>query len=295
MNDGGVLAEQVLGKRLQAARQAAGFTQQGLCDRANLSYSTLAKIERGAIKAPSIFTIQAIATALNVSLDSLIGSVVSPAPSGARRRYKTKSGVSFIYFDVNGCLVRFYEQAFSKIAQEFGISADVVETAFWHYNDDVCRGTMSLADFNVAFAERIGVSEPLDWQNYYLAAAEPVLEMHELITWARDYYGIGLLTNTMPGLVGAMLRTGQLPNLAYDALIDSSEVGAIKPDQQIFEIAASQARVPVSEILLIDDTRANLNAAERLGWHVLFFDYAQPKESAARIRGALEPVVAEPL
>jgi transcriptional regulator with XRE-family HTH domain len=42
-----------LGKTLQAARQKAGLTQQELCNQAELSYSTLAKIERGAIKSPS--------------------------------------------------------------------------------------------------------------------------------------------------------------------------------------------------------------------------------------------------
>ena len=65
--------EKGLGKRLQQMRQAANYTQQELCARANISYSTLAKIERGAIKAPSIFTVQGIAEALGVGLDQLLG------------------------------------------------------------------------------------------------------------------------------------------------------------------------------------------------------------------------------
>src|SRR5580692_11798965 len=101
--------EKGLGKRLQAARQAAGLTQQQLCHEANLSFSTLTKIERGAIKSPSIFTIQSIAGALNLSLDELVG-----LSSGTGRKLrKTSSGVSFIYFDVNGCLVHFFQSAFS--------------------------------------------------------------------------------------------------------------------------------------------------------------------------------------
>src|SRR5580704_14264303 len=103
--------EKGLGNRLQAARQAAGLTQQGLCQKAGLSYSTLAKIERGAIKSPSIFTIQTIATVLNTSLDELIG-----ANSVKNKRQKSKSGISFVYLDINGCLVRFYHRAFTKIS-----------------------------------------------------------------------------------------------------------------------------------------------------------------------------------
>lgn len=286
--DGGVSnSEQMLGKRLQKVRQDAGLTQQKLCQLANLSYSTLAKIERGAIKAPSIFTIQSIAVALHVGLDDLMGTI-SPALLAGAQKCVTKNGVRFIFFDVNGCLVRFFQQAFNQIAADYGVPADLVETSFWHYNDDVCRGTMSFHDFDRAFAQRIGVPS-LDWQRYYLAAAQPVLEMHEIVKWASQLYDIGLLTNTMPGLVGAMIRSGQLPNVPYHTVIDSSEVGAIKPDKKIFEIAMQQSGRPPEETLLIDDTRGNLTAAEKFGWHVSWFDYADPIASTQRIRESLEP------
>src|SRR5665213_3138546 len=100
--------EKGLGARLQAARQAAGLTQQALCQKANLSYSTLAKIERGAIKSPSIFTIQSIADALGTSLDNLIGkSDAGSSTLPPKVRKYSKSGIRFVYFDINGCLVRF--------------------------------------------------------------------------------------------------------------------------------------------------------------------------------------------
>ena len=65
--------EKGLGLRLQKARKAAGLTQQELCQKSGLSYSTLAKIERGAIKSPSIFTIHQIAMVLNLGIDELLG------------------------------------------------------------------------------------------------------------------------------------------------------------------------------------------------------------------------------
>lgn len=279
--------EKSLGKRLQDARKAAGLTQQDLCHKANLSYSTLAKIERGAIKSPSIFTIQSIAAALGMSLNDLMG-VPSPALAGARNLLKTKSGARFIFFDVNGCLVQFYHEAFIKLAQATAIPSDLVETAYWHFNDAVCRGTMSMDDFNKALAERIGVRE-IDWQQFYMTAAKPVPEMHELVKWASDRYKIGLLTNIMPGFLQAMRASGQVPDLPYDAIIDSSEVGAVKPEAKIYEIAAERTGVAPQEILLIDDSRANLIAAEKAGWNVLWFDAYHSEESVAHIREALEP------
>lgn len=278
--------EKSLGKLLQEARQAGGLTQQQLCHQANLSFSTLTKIERGAIKSPSIFTVQSIANALGVGLDEIMGNKVPSSPK--RQLLKTKSGVSFVYFDVNGCLVHFYQRAFARLAEVTSAPPDAVETAFWHYNDDVCRGTMSLNDFNAKLAERLGV-ESVQWQDYYLETVEAIEQMQELLLWASERYRVGLLTNIMPGLLSAMRRSGKLPNLNYDAVIDSSEVAAIKPEAQIYEIAAQRAGVAPEEILLIDDARPNLMAAEKQGWHVLWFDDARPEESVERVRAALEP------
>lgn len=276
--------EKGLGKRLQAARLRAGMTQQMLCQKADLSYSTLTKIERGAIKSPSIFTIQNIATALGVSLDELLGG---KTPAG-RTKHRSVSGVSFVYFDINGCLVRFFHRAFTELAMLSGAPADVVETAFWHYNDRVCRGDMTMDEFNTALAKELGI-EHVNWLDYYIEAIEPIPVMHDIAAWAADHYHIGLLTNIMPGFIEVMRKKGLIPDLRYDVIVDSSEVGAIKPEAKIFEIATKKAGVQPSEILFVDDSRSNLMAAEKQGWHVLWFDDYRPDESADKVREALKP------
>lgn len=275
-----------LGKQLQNARQAKGLTQQQLCQKAGLSYSTLAKIERGAIKAPSIFTIQSIAAALGVTLGELMGDITPVTVETPKKT--SQSGVRFVYFDINGCLVRFFHRAFTRLAEDSGAPADLVETTFWHYNDAVCRGEMSMEDFNQTFAQRIGI-EHLDWMDYYLTAIDPIPEMHELVAWASEHYYVGLLSNIMPGFIDVMLERGLLPKLNYASIIDSSKTGAIKPEPHIYEAAQAFANgCAPEEILLIDDARTNLMAAERMGWKVLWFDDYRPDESVARVRQALE-------
>ncbi len=274
--------EAALGRRLQAARVRAGFTQQTLCQKAGLSYSTLTKIERGAIKSPSVFTIQNITNALGMSLDDLVGG-------GAKAgKGKSKSGVSFVYFDINGCLVRFFHRAFTKIAEDTNVPSDIIETTFWHYNDDACRGTLSMDEFNRAYAKSLGVSK-LDWERYYLEAVEPITAMKPFVEWVAKQYRIGLLTNIMPGLVDAMKQRHMLPNVPYDVIIDSSEVKALKPEPKMYQIATERAGCPANEILLLDDGRVNLMAAEKQGWRVLWFDDYRPEESIKRIKSALEP------
>lgn len=282
--------EKSLGRRLQEARKQAHMTQQVLCERANISYSTLAKIERGAIKSPSIFTIQNIAIALGVSLDALMGmdQLVDQLTTHIRAASSvSKSGVRFVYFDINGCLVHFFHRAFMKLAEETGVPADLIETTFWSYNDEVCRGAMTLEDFNRRFAARLGI-ESVDWEAYYLEAVEQVRGMDDLVRWTAQHYRVGLLTNIMPGFVLALRARGLLPDVDYDVIIDSSEVGMIKPEPKIFQLATERAGVKPEEILFVDDSRPNIMAADKLGWHVLWCDDYHPEETIARIRQSLE-------
>lgn len=280
--------ELVLGKSIAAARKAAGLTQQELCAKTNLSYSTLAKIERGAIKSPSVFTVAAIAQITGTSVEALTGITTAPTPTLPAIDYKTaKNGVQFVYFDINGVMVRFFQRAFTAISTDTGVSPDSVEAIFWHYNDAVCRGDMSLEEFNAALANRLG-APGIKWEDYYLDNLDPITEMHECAKWASQHFRIGLLSNIMPGLIQQMIAKGLLPNLPYATIVDSSQVGAIKPEPAIYEKATALAGVPPEAILFIDDGRTNLMAAERFGWHVIWFDSYRSDESEARVKSALE-------
>lgn len=277
--------EKGLGLKIQQARKEAGYTQQQLCQNSGLSYSTLAKIERGAIKAPSIFTIQQIAETLKTSMDTLVG--VKDVAKIKDTKKRSKSGVEFVYFDINGCLVHFYHRAFSALADETGASVDMVETTFWKYNDLVCRGDMSIAEFNNILGNEIKAKN-LDWSSYYMESVEPIEETAELIKWASEHYRVGLLSNIMPGFIDEMLKRNLLPNLDYDAIIDSSQTGHIKPEEEIYKKAQEASGANSEEILFIDDSRANIMAAGQMGWHVLWFDDSHPAESVKRIKQTLE-------
>lgn len=278
--------EKGLGQRIQEARRAAGLTQQSLCQKANISYSTLAKIERGAIKSPSIFTIQSLAVSLGSTLDNLMGMEVVAVSNPTAKR-SSKNGIKFVYFDVNGCLVHFFQRAFTCLARETGISSDAIETYFWHYNDAACRGDISMDEFNREFAKCLKVSS-IDLKDYYIGAVEAVPGMDVLVRWTAEHYRVGLLTNIMPGFLDELMGRGLIPDVPYDVIIDSSVVKAIKPEPLIFDIATQRSGVKPSEILLVDDSRPNLMTADKAGWHVLWCDDYHPEETADRAREALE-------
>ncbi|MCL5113067.1 MAG: helix-turn-helix domain-containing protein [Patescibacteria group bacterium] len=291
MISGGTISPEFkLGQRIQDLRKSKGFTQQGLCYKAHLSYSTLAKIERGAIKSPSIFTIQSIANALNLSIDDFVDSKPKSTydnPPINRNLKVSKDGIRFVYFDVNGCLVRFYQKAFIKIANDYNLGLDKIEASFWNFNDKVNRGNMTIDQFNKKFASKLGIKS-IDWVKYYLNEIEPVPGMNSLLHKVYKNYLVGLLSNTMPGMIEKLVQTSKIPNIQYDMIIDSSVLKSVKPESKIFEKARDSVGIKANEIILIDDTRNNLIMAGRLHFHTLWFDYSRPKDSIAEIEELLE-------
>ncbi len=262
---------------IKAARTATGLTQDDLSDRANLAYSTLAKIEQGAIKNPSVFTIAAIAEALGTSVDSLIRAGRHSASTAP-----TKASVKFVYCDVNGVLVRFYHHAFVTISEETGVPFDRVETAFWHFNDAANRGKMTIEEFGRALGGSLGVGV-VDWRRHYLLAIEPIHLMHTELKRLAKNYRVGLLTNSIAGMVDELFKRKLIPKLAYAAIVDSSQVGTMKPEPKIYELAERIAGVSGGEIFFIDDSRANLTAAEKFGWRGFWFNDYDPEDSVKRI------------
>jgi FMN phosphatase YigB (HAD superfamily)/DNA-binding XRE family transcriptional regulator len=281
--------EKSLGKRLQLARRRAGLTQQELCQKAGLSYSTLAKIERGAIKSPSVFTVAAIARSTNTRFEDLLDleSQLSGSPTPSTPKKRAKSGVSFVYFDVNGVCVRFLHKAFTEVSRQSGKSIDFVETLFWRYNDTVTSGQMEMGEFNDILGRELEI-ENFDWVPFYMNNVEQMPGIEPLIKWAAEHYEIGLLSNIMPGFLDLLIQRNIIPNLDYKVIVDSSKVGALKPTPKIYEIAQQLAAVEPGEILTIDDDRTNLVTADRLGWHVVWFDEIRPEESIERAKASLE-------
>ncbi len=265
------------------------MTQQQLCEAGGLSYSTLAKIERGAIRAPSVFTISKIAVALGLGVEELLATEPNQKPSRAGSSGETKSHhhTKFVYCDINGVLVRFYQRAFTALAHDSNQPLDLVEQAFWRYNDAVCKGDMSPEELERWLAESLEV-ETVDWRSYYVQAVEPIVEAQQYLAQLSKRMPVGLLSNIFSGYIDALFAAKKIPDLPYKVIVDSSQERVIKPQHEIYTIAEQKAGFTGNDILFIDDSRANIVAAQELGWRCIWFDSYHPNESIAEIQKILE-------
>ena len=72
----------VVGKRIQAAREKAGYTQEELAAELDMSPTHISVLERG-VKPPKLETFVRIANTLAVSADTLLQDVVVKSEAGA--------------------------------------------------------------------------------------------------------------------------------------------------------------------------------------------------------------------
>lgn len=69
----------MLAKRIRELRNKKGLSQEKLARLADVSFTTIVKIESGESKKPTIQTMAGIAKALGISLDELIKGVLNKA------------------------------------------------------------------------------------------------------------------------------------------------------------------------------------------------------------------------
>lgn len=102
--------------------------------------------------------------------------------------------------------------------------------------------------------------------------------MLDAVRRLRRHMPTALLTNNVKEWRAGWVEVLE-PDTLFDLVIDSSEVGARKPEPAIYEITREKLGVAHDEIFFIDDIGQNLKAARALGWNTVLFD--EPDEAVA--------------
>jgi putative hydrolase of the HAD superfamily len=107
----------------------------------------------------------------------------------------------------------------------------------------------------------------------------------ELLTRARAVVPVALVSNATTRLE-ADLEWHGLADLA-DVVVNTARIGVAKPDPRVYLLAAARLGVPVHRCLFVDDTAANVAAAEEVGMTAVHYGGIDD------LRRALAPVIAE--
>lgn len=100
-----------------------------------------------------------------------------------------------------------------------------------------------------------------------------------LVRELRNIVPVALISNATSRLESDLTSLALIDD--FDLIVNSSRVGAAKPDERIFRHAAEQLGVALDECLFIDDTAGHVEGAAKLGLRTIHFT------DAAALRAAL--------
>jgi putative hydrolase of the HAD superfamily len=124
----------------------------------------------------------------------------------------------------------------------------------------------------VEIRARLGVEmPPEEIRSLWVQAFRVDAEVIDIARSIPNKYTTGLLTNNPPILLEAL--ADHLPEISetFNPILFSSELGATKPDVELFDAAALKLAVDPEHIVLIDDSERNATGARRHGWSAIRF------------------------
>lgn len=117
---------------------------------------------------------------------------------------------------------------------------------------------------------------------------QPIADSVSLLRRLRDAGRRQVFLSNMPAPYADHLEAEHGFLSWFDDGLFSARVKAIKPEPEIFAMAAERFGVPPAELLFFDDMRANVLAARAAGWQAELFTDAATAEKDLRARGLLE-------
>lgn len=190
----------------------------------------------------------------------------------------------FIYFDVGNTLVD-CSNYFKTATTKFHLKVDDMKKIFNKNIDAVTKGVLDPQQFWEKCIQRYDIQNAHDYNflESWVSDYEPITEMYEVIIKLKSTYRVGLLSNIYKGMLPLLLGKGLIPNIQYDQVIFSCEVGMMKPNPDIYMFAQNKANIDPKNILLIDDRQDFIDGAEKAGWNTFLFNDKERKNSVKEL------------
>jgi len=179
-----------------------------------------------------------------------------------------------VFFDFGGVIMRTEFQAPRQhLAERFKLDYDDI--------DKIVFGSESARRASLG-----EITEEVHWAEVLKRLKRPVTEIksfsdeffggdiidHGLVEYIRSLRGrvhTGLISNAWSGLREFLAKEKIID--IFDTLVISAEVGAVKPDARIYDIALEHAKVHAKDAVFVDDMKANIEACEKAGMKSILF------------------------
>jgi putative hydrolase of the HAD superfamily len=186
-----------------------------------------------------------------------------------------------VFFDLGGVVVRTeYQAPREHLAERLNLTYEELSTIVFEAETarQASIGQVSVDAHWLAVTRklRLPASEAKAIRDEFFAGDVIDRDLLDFIRSLRPRCKTGIISNAWGDLREYIVRN-RLDD-AFDALIISAEIGMIKPQTEVYDLALKQFQVKAEEAAFIDDMPANITAANALGLHgILFRNPAQVK------------------
>ena len=202
------------------------------------------------------------------------------------QRHPPESPVRALIFDFGNVQYRFDNNRFlAALSRLSGRSAEALKQAIYDdssLSQDYEAGRIDSQAFLAGVSALCGQElTEAEFIPVFTDLFTPIDSTLELVRKLKPTYRIGLLSNTSPWHFEHAIRTCPVFSL-YDTVTLSYEVGASKPDPNIYQDALAKLDLPPAACIYIDDLPPFAEAATKLG--LIGLTYTTPVALMAQLR-----------
>ena len=182
--------------------------------------------------------------------------------------------IKAVFFDLGGVIVRTeYQAPRQHLAERLGMEyEDIVKIVFESPSSAKASvGEISTEEHWAKVTKRLRrpESETQTIRDEFFGGDIIDRELVDFLRSLRPRYFVGLISNAWPDLRDYIIK--QQFDDAFDHMVISAEVGVMKPEAKIYQIALEQAGVSPDEAVFVDDFIQNIEGCEELGMRGIHF------------------------
>jgi epoxide hydrolase-like predicted phosphatase len=193
-----------------------------------------------------------------------------------------------IYFDFGGVIMRTeYQAPRQHLAERLNMEYDdLVRLVF--DSETSRKASVGAATVEAHWASvmkklRLPASEAGAIREEFFAGDVLDRNLINFIRSLRGRYKTGMISNAWNDLRGFIEK--EKFDDAFDAMIISAEVGVVKPDARIFQVALEQLQVQAEDAMFVDDFVENVDGCEEVG--MTGFHFIDPEKDIQRLKALL--------
>ncbi len=193
--------------------------------------------------------------------------------------------IRFVFVDFGGVIVRTEDKGpRTRVAERLGMSDSDLEKIVFE-SETARRASAGEIPEEVhwqAVSDVLGVSrqEADAVTDEFFSGDRTNTVLLDFLRGLRPERRVGLISNAWAGL--RQWITGQGYADVFDEMIISAEVGLLKPDARIYQLALQRLGARPEESVFLDDVLANVEGAQAVGMAGLHF--TQPEKSLQELR-----------